>query len=296
MDTEATSFEARRGQPVPVVIGGYRIKRKIGEGCASEVYLANDSGGAAVALKIGKRDRRQGAALASQRFHRECMTLAAIEHDNLVRMIGYSAGGPTEYLAMEYLAGGSLRAAIGAGMAPAQALSLLRQAASGLAVLHARGIVHRDVKPENYLFRADGALVLADFGLAARLSGADSDPIPPGAGTLCYACAEQADGGTPTAAWDIYSLGVVFFEMLCGQRPFPGETAMEVRSQHLMAPIPRLQPRLAHFQPLVDGMLEKQEQRRIADGSALLVEIARVERASCQEQSSIYGAAKPLPC
>lgn len=264
------------------MIGGYRIERKIGEGCASEVYLAHDSGGAAVALKIGKPDRRRGAAPAPQRFRSECMTLAALEHDNLVRMIGYSAGGPTEYLALEYLAGGSLRAAIGAGMAPAQALSLLRQAASGLAVLHARGIVHRDVKPENYLFRSDGALVLADFGLAARLAGAASDPVPPGAGTLGYACAEQADGAAPTAAWDIYSLGVVFFEMLCGRRPFPGETAMEIQSQHLMAPIPRLQARLGRYQPLVDGMLEKHGPSRIADGRALLVEIARVERARCQ--------------
>ena len=156
VDTEASAIEAkpgRRGKPFPVVIGGYRIKRKIGQGRASEVYLAHDSGGAAVAVKIGKRGGRRSGAPASQHFHSESMTLAALEHDHLVRMIGYSAGGPTEYLAMEYLACGSLRAAIGAGMTPPQALSLLRQAASGLAVLHARGIVHRDVKPENYLFR-----------------------------------------------------------------------------------------------------------------------------------------------
>lgn len=273
-------------------IGGYRIGRQIGEGRAARVYLAHDVHGHAVALKVIKR-RGPDTALAWQHFPSECRTLAAVEHEHVVRLIEYAASGDTAYLAMEYLEGGTLRDAMRAGITPAQALSLLRQAAQGLAVLHARAIVHRDVKPENYLFRAGGALVLADFGLAGSAGAAATRAAT---GSPCYASGEQVEGGAPVPAWDIYSLGVVFFEMLCGHRPFPGETLLEIRAQHLMAPIPRLDPRLARYQPLVDGMLEKQVERRIVDGSALLEQIKRAERATCEATSSIYRVAQPLSC
>lgn len=273
-------------------IGGYRIGRQLGEGRAARVYLAHDVHGQAVALKVIKR-HATNIEVARQHFPSECRTLAAVEHEHVVRLIDYGASGDTAYLAMEYLEGGTLRDAMRGGIPPAQALSLLRQAAKGLAALHTRAIVHRDVKPENYLFRAGGALVLADFGLAAR---AGSVSTRAAIGSPCYASPEQAEGGAPVAAWDIYSLGVVFFEMLCGHRPFPGETPLEIRAQHLMSPIPRLEPRLARYQALVDGMLEKQVDRRIMDGRALLHEIERTEGATRQAPSSTYRVAQPLPC
>jgi serine/threonine-protein kinase PpkA len=273
-------------------IGGYRIGRQIGEGRAAYVYLAHGVQGRPVALKVIKR-HGPDTALARQHFPSECRTLAAAQHEHVVRLIDYAASDDTAYLAMEYLEGGTLRDVMRAGITPARALSLLRQAGQGLAALHARAIVHRDVKPENYLFRAGGALVLADFGLAGYAGSASTRAA---IGSPGYASPQQVDGGAPAPAWDIYSLGVVFFEMLCGHRPFPGETLLEIRAQHLMAPIPTLDPRLARYQPLVDGMLEKQMERRIVDGSALLNEIERVERATPQATSSFYRVAQPLSC
>ena len=271
--------------------------RRIGKGCAAEVYLATDNHGRAVALKIIRRSGAQ-AELVRQRFSVECATLAGIDHEHVVRALDYAAGGDVGYLAMEYLGGGTLRDAMRAGLNEAQALSILLQAASGLAAVHRRAIVHCDIKPENCLFRAGGELVLADFGLALPLAHAHAHAVAGrgSLGTPCYAAPEQTQGGVPTPACDIYSLGVVFYEMLRGQRPFPGETEMELQAQHLMAPVPRLPEGLSRYQTLVDGMLEKQPHRRIADGSALLQEIRRAQRVPRQEKSSIHRAEQPLPC
>ena len=156
------------------------------------------------------------------------------------------------------------------------AVSLLRQAAGGLAAAHRRAIVHRDVKPENFLMRASVVLVLTDFGIAAARD--TGSRVAPGelVGTPSYAAPEQAQGEQPTAAADVYSLGVMFYEMLCGRRPFNGPTALEVLSQHLVAPVPRLPAEFAHYQPLIERMLEKRPKYRLPDADAVLQEIRRV--------------------
>src|SRR6185369_4733681 len=180
------------------------------------------------------------------------------------------------YLAMEYLPGGNLRERMRAGVDEESAVSLLRQAAGGLAAAHRRAIVHRDVKPENFLMRATGVLVLTDFGVAAARD--TGSRVAPGelVGTPSYAAPEQAQGEQPTAAADVYSLGVMFHEMLCGRRPFNGPTALEVLSQHLVAPVPRLPAGVAQYQPLIERMLEKRPKYRLPDADAVLQEIRRV--------------------
>ena len=258
-------------------IRGYRIERKIGEGGMSTVYLAdNEAGGGKVVLKVLKGRRGDDEALWA-RFFQECAILSSIKHEHVVRIFDQGFGDEFAYIAMEHLAGGGLVELIRTGVTPRQAMSLLSQAASALAEIHQRGIIHRDIKPANFLLRAQSVLVLTDFGVAKRVGQSASHTVHGEVlGTPFYVSPEQAQGGLVTPAVDIYSLGVIFHELLCGRRPFDGETLMEILSQHLTAPIPRLPEELAEYQPLLDGMLAKEVEHRFAGAHALLDEIDRI--------------------
>ena len=254
-------------------VAGYHLLRKIGEGRLATVYLAQDIDGAEVALKM-LRQAHSGNEARAAAFAREFGIPAAIHNRHVVRVFEQLAVGGDSAISMEYLGGGHIGHRIARGLSPDEATALLRQAATGLDALHRRGFAHGDVKPANLMQRLNGELVLADFGMARPLD-APVAPAPAGlvTGTPRYAAPEQSRLGTITTVADVYSLGVVFFEMLCGKPPFPGHTLLEVFSQHLMAPVPRLPAALARFQPLVDGMLAKQVSSRLQDGQAVLREI-----------------------
>lgn len=260
-------------------IEGYRLLRKIGEGRLATVYLAQDPAARQVALKVLRRepagDDTRTAALV-----REFALASAIRSSHVVAVFDLLHGDGYRAIAMEYLGGGHLGERIAQGLAPEAALPLLRQAALALDALHSNGFVHGDVKPANLLLRSPAELVIADFGLARRLDAVPA-PTPAGlvVGTPRYAAPELAQDGAATAAADVYSLGIVWHEMLCGKPPFPGETLMEVSCQHLMAPVPRLPAALARFQPLLDGMLDKQAGSRLQDGQAVLGQIDLLEDA-----------------
>jgi len=261
-------------------VDGYCIERMIGEGHAATVYLADDMRrGGKVALKVLKGLCGESQTIR-QGFAAECAILSSIRHEHVVGAIEHRTGGDPCYLAMEYLGGGNLRERMRRGVGPEQALALLRQAAAGLSQVHCLAVVHRDVKPDNFLMRAPGELVLTDFGVAAG-RGDIAARVAPGrlVGTAAYAAPEQAQGEPPDAAADVYSLGIVFYEMLRGRRPFSGTTVLEALSQHLMAPVPRLPGMLAAYQALIDRMLEKRPQRRLPDADAVLQEIERMAAA-----------------
>ena len=260
-------------EPMPR-IAGYRLERRVGEGRMAVAYLAQDlSRGGKVVLKVLRSHHVENRARA-EAFEQEFAIPAAIRNAHVIRVVDQIVDAGHASIAMEYLGGGHLGRLIRCGLTAAESLALLRQAAVALAELHRHGFAHCDVKPANLLLRYSGDLVLADFGLARRL-GSIPPAAPAGmvAGTPCYASPELAQGGVVEAAADVYSLGVVLYEMLCGQPPFPGRTLMEVFCQHLMAPVPRLPAELVRFQPLVDLMLEKQVSRRLPDGQALLEQI-----------------------
>jgi len=258
-------------------IHGYKVLSKIGEGGMSTVYLAEDEERQRkTVLKILKLRRKEDEQ-NWQRFFQECAILSAIEHEHVVRIYDQGFGDETAYIAMEYLAGGSLRDVIDKGLTRRQALSLLSQAASGLAEIHGRGIVHRDIKPANLMLRGEGVLVLTDFGVAKRVEQTSGHTVQGEVlGTPHYLSPEQAQAGEVGPSADLYSLGVIFYEMLTGKRPYSGETLVEILSQHIIAPIPRLPEGLADFQPLIDGTLAKRPQQRFADAEALLAEIDRI--------------------
>jgi class 3 adenylate cyclase/tRNA A-37 threonylcarbamoyl transferase component Bud32 len=260
------------------LIHGYRVLAKIGQGGMSSVFLAEeqDGGNRKVVLKVLKGRRSDDDGLW-KRFFQECAILSSIEHEHVVRIYDQGFGEELAYLAMEYLRGGSLREQIDRGLTPRQALSLLSQAASGLGEIHGRGIVHRDVKPANLMLRDAGVLVLTDFGVAKRLDNSANQTLHGEIlGTPYYISPEQADGGEVTPASDFYSLGIIFYEMLTGQRPFNGTTILEILSQHVAAPVPGLPAELAEYQALVDGMLAKRPEARFRSADALLAAIDEV--------------------
>lgn len=270
---ERGTVPRRRGAagPAPSLpsVAGYELQAVLGRGRHSVVYLARHAGGGGrVALKVARAMQREG-----KDFESEFTVQAALAHRHVVRVFEHGTSEGAAYLAMEYAAGGSLAAHAG-HLDTAGAASLLGQAAGGLAWLHGKGWVHRDVKPDNLLLRADGSLALGDFGCACREGAAAA---PPGRvmGTPRYAAPEQTEGAPARAAADVYSLGACFYELLAGEPLFPGETLTELLGQHLLAPVPRLAPEQAAWQPLLDAMLAKDPAHRPRDGRAVLAELVR---------------------
>ena len=252
------------GFQAPPRVPGYRLLRQIGCGRRTSAWLAFDLNRRAdVVLKL---EAAPGTSL-----QRDCAVSARVQSPYLVHVHGQGRTAQWSFVAMEHLAGGDLAARLREPVAREQALALLAQAAQALAQLHRQKLVHRDVKPANFLLRADGSLVLADFGLVVDVDHVDP-AFAPGTivGTPRYVAPEQLQGAPAAPAADVYSLGVLLYEMLCGRPPFAGETLMEVCSQHLLATPAPLPAPLADLQPLVDRMLAKEVHNRLPDGDAVL--------------------------
>jgi len=172
---------------------------------------------------------------------------------------------------MEYFPSGSLAELIPNGLSGRQALSLLAQAASALRAIHGRGVIHRDIKPGNLMARADGSIVLADFGIAKRV-GDDKNRTLHGElyGTPYYVSPEQIEGHPATAQSDIYALGIIFHEMLTGKRPFEAESVSGLIALHVTAPRPKLPEPLAEYQDLLDRMIAVDPRNRYKGADELL--------------------------
>ena len=249
---------------VPPRIPGYRLLRPIGRGRNTRAWLAFDLNKRAdVVLKL---EAAPGISL-----DRDCAVAARVQGPNLVRIHSQGRTAAWAYLAMEHLPGGDLASRMGRALPREQALPILRQAAEAVAQLHRHALVHRDVKPGNFLLRADASLVLADFGLTVAAGSVDAEAAS-GAlyGTPRYVAPEQLQGAPAAPAADVYSLGVLLHELLAGRAPFSGETVEEVLAQRLLAEPARLPAPAADLQPLVDRMLCRQPQGRLPDADAVL--------------------------
>lgn len=248
------------------LIRGYRLKRRLAVHEHSGVYLAyHEKSQRDVVLKVLRNDPDKDDALgAFDRFLQEYELIADLDHPNIVRIYDLGVSDEHAHIAMEYLAGGDLKQRIVAGITEPDAVSYTRQVASALAEIHRVGITHRDLKPGNIMLRDDGTVALIDFGLAKHMrlqqEITDSGEI---FGTPYYMSPEQGRGNEVDHRADIYSLGIIFYEMLTGEKPYRASNAMGIIFKHSEAPIPLLPPHLGQYQALLNMMLAKKPDDRL---------------------------------
>jgi serine/threonine-protein kinase PpkA len=258
-----------------IEIAGYRIQQLLGKGGMASVYLAlQESVQREVALKV-MAPTLVGEEFG-ERFLREARIAARLRHPHVVQVHDVGRSGDWHYIAMEYLSGGPLLRRDPPRDLPFT-LRAVREIATALDYAHRRGVVHRDIKPDNILLRDDGAAVLTDFGIARASDSARMTQVGMIMGTPHYMAPEQASGEPIDGRADLYALGIVFHELLLGRVPFDADDWVAVGMMHLSAPLPRLPPRLGLVQPLLDSLLAKQPAERFQSGAELAAAIEDVE-------------------
>ena len=249
-------------------IPGYRRARLLARGSVSQLYVAeSEKAGTLVVLKVtpSRRDD-SGVDQAFARFLQEYEIAQRVHHPNIVRLYELGVADDHAYLAMEYFQHGDLRRRMRAGLSPSEALGFACQIARALAALHSAGILHRDLKPGNIMLRADEQIALIDFGLskqeALEMEITDTGLI---FGTPHYMSPEQGHGQEIDLRSDLYSLGVMLFEMLAGHKPYTSTNPMAIIYMHRNAPLPRLPEPLTDLQPLLNRMMAKLPADRFVD-------------------------------
>ncbi|HEV3416449.1 MAG TPA: serine/threonine-protein kinase [Pirellulales bacterium] len=267
-------------------VGDYRLLRRLGRGAMAEVYLAEQlSLRRQVAFKILKRELAKDATYV-RRFHMEAQAAASLVHAHIVQIHEVGCVDGIHYIAQEYVEGQNLRELLLRRGLPDVKLvvSVMRQVAAALAKAADQGIVHRDIKPENIMLTKAGEVKVADFGLARITSEGDSLNLTQTGitmGTPLYMSPEQVEGRQLDPRSDIYSFGVTCYQMLAGQPPFRGETALSVAVQHVKAVPERLENRRPDLPPglcrTVHKMLAKDPKDRYPDARELLRELRGLE-------------------
>ena len=295
-ERSAVSLESLIGESV----GNYRILSRLGGGGMGEVFLAHDAAlERKVALKLLPPDYAKDTSRV-RRFTQEAKAASALNHPNIVSIYAFGESEFGHYIAMELIEGLSLRAIGALPLPPAQIRDIGGQVARALDVTHAAGLIHRDIKPDNIMIRPDGLVKVLDFGLVrfaepmARLAETGSSTVP-GAilGTVMYMSPEQGRGETVTSASDIFSLGIVLYQLATGHHPFHADTAVGYLHSILShQPIPpsRLNPEVpVWLETIVLRMLQKEPEQRCT-ASAL---VAACQPQDSPSQTNVAGPAAP---
>ena len=274
--------------------GRYAVNARIAHGGMATVYRATDTRlDREVALKVMHAELARDEEFV-RRFIGEAKSVARLSHQNVVAVFDQGADGPYLYLAMEYVPGRTLKELLrdSGRFPPAAALEIMAGVLDGLAAAHASGIVHRDVKPENVLLTADGRVKVADFGLARAQWAAGHTRAGLLVGTVAYVPPEQVTGGTTGPRGDVYSAGVMLFELLTGRQPFTGDTPLSIAYQHVNADVPApstMAPGIgAPVDQIVLAATSRDQARRPADAGEFLRAVNHV-REGLAESSGLTG-------
>jgi tetratricopeptide (TPR) repeat protein/TolB-like protein len=277
--------------PAPPDIAGYRLLRPLGRGGMATAWLAQQlSLGREVAIKVLEPGLARDAGFV-ERFLREGRVLAAMHHRNIVAVHDVGMSGDTPYLAMEYLPQGSVATRCGQ-CDVATTLRCVREIASALEHAHAKGVIHRDVKPENILQHEDGSFLLGDFGIARQLDtstafGAAGQTL----GTPHYMSPERWRNEPFDGRADLYSLGGVLYALASGKPPYEAEDAFVIGMQHMSAPIPTLPPSHAALQGLLARLMAKDPGQRAPDARSVVEHAQALER----ELALVHSDSGPVP-
>ena len=245
----------------------YLLGERIAVGGMGEVYLATDERlGRQVAVKVLSPAFAESPDFV-ERFRREALTAAALSHPNIAQVYDYGVDGASHFIVMEYAEGWDLAHLIRehGRLTPSDAVRIAEQVCAALAVAHRAGVVHRDVKPGNVIVRPDGTVKVTDFGIARALGQASITDTGTIMGTAAYVAPEQARGEPTTPASDLYSLGILLFQMLTGAVPFEGDTPVAVAIRHLDEPVPLPSSRVADLPANLDEVVVRATAKAPAD-------------------------------
>jgi len=257
-------------------IPGIKVLRLIGEGGMSRVYLASREGDDEPLVVKILRSEVTADKTALERFIEEYNLVERIRSKHVARIDGHGVSGGNAYLVMEFFDGGDLNKRLaGRPLPPDESLQIFRELMFALGDIHERGILHRDLKPQNLMFRSDGSLAILDFGIAKHVDSIDRTGHGEILGTPRYMSPEQVRGVALDLRTDIYSAGVLLFQMLTGTHLFDGETAVEVALHHLNTQPPDLPEHLSQYQRLMDKLLEKDRDARFRNADEVIGFLSR---------------------
>ena len=274
-DAAAGALHAPGIEAPHIRVPGYAIVKEISTSNFSSVFLARSERlRRNVILKVMNRGTSARELDDAERFQREYEIISSIAHRAIAEIYDFGTLPEYKYLAMEYIPCGDLRDRLRNPLSIDESLYYLRSIAEALRVIHVFGILHRDLKPANVMLREDNSPVLIDFGLARRsMEDAETTAAGQVLGSPYYISPEQSQGQRVDARTDLYSLGVMFYEMLTGLRPYNGRTAMAIMAQHAGSAVPILPPNVALQQGLLDRLMAKQPEQRYASADELLADL-----------------------
>jgi CheY-like chemotaxis protein/tRNA A-37 threonylcarbamoyl transferase component Bud32 len=258
---------------------GYRFVRLIGEGAMSQVYLAErERDKKTVVIKILYINKVQKTNMF-ERFIQEAELISSLDSPFVVKIYDYGSTDDYGFIAMEFFSRGDLKHRMEAGIHPNMAIIYATHTAYALDQIHSIGIVHRDLKPANIMFRGDDSLALADFGISKKLNvNSDITTIGQVLGTPSYISPEQAEGQPVDTRSDIYSAGVLLYELLVGEKPFSANNPSALIYQHIHFPIPRLPSELHQYQKIIDRAMAKNPDDRFQSAAELIQVLEDAEK------------------